>query len=275
MTARKYNMLQIPLLSFFSKGLYADMALRWKGVGLIYLFLLLCICWAAIAYQMQTQFSKFLNQEEVAEMLDKIPDMSITNGVISVDVTQPYYVSDPDSGKTIFVIDTTGQLTELPDADAIILVTRSKIIARQSPHEVREYDLSGMQGEFKISQEKIRQWMGLIGKWSGVAIFAAALPLSFIYRVIVLLFLALVGLAMNSGFGGNIGFGGLMRIAVAAMTPSIIVRTVLRLIEFDFPFRGMLLLVVTILLVVYGVKAAIAEAGVAQQFPEPDAGTEV
>jgi len=257
MSNRRYNMFHIPFMSFFSGRLYADVALRWKGACLIFLFLLLAGCWGAQAVRAHVQFGKLLEDEELLAIIEKVPNVQLSGGELSADVEQPYFISDPDSGQAIIILDTTGEVTELPDDQTVVLITRTKLIARQSPHQVREYDLSEFEVDFALDQEKIMGWIELAGKWVGPVFFGVMFSFGLLYRLCWALILALVGMGLRSTVGTHLRFGALFRLAVVAMTPVILVKTLLALTDIRMPgMSGLVYTGVAILLLFYGLKSA-------------------
>ena len=115
---KKYSIIHVPVLSFFSKALYRDVAVHWKtGLCFAYLLLLLAICLIPTAIETNAIFSGLIENQAPA-IVKQVPEITITDGKASIAEPQPYYIKAPDSDDNLAVIDTTGSITSLEDADA-------------------------------------------------------------------------------------------------------------------------------------------------------------
>ena len=138
---RRYSIFHVPALSFFSKKLYIDVSQNWKGVNFLYLLLLLAVCLTPTMINLHRGVSNFVDNEAPA-IIDQIPEITITDGQVSIKEAQPYYIMDPDSNKPLAIIDTTGRIESLKETDALCLFTGNKVIMKKRNVENRTYDLS-------------------------------------------------------------------------------------------------------------------------------------
>ena len=104
---RPYSMVQAPVLAFYSRGFYREVAGHWRGMSFAYLLLLLAVCWLPSGFQIQSGWTRFVDVQG-SRFVDQVPPISITQGAVSVDAKQPYYITDVDSKKVLAIIDTTG-----------------------------------------------------------------------------------------------------------------------------------------------------------------------
>ena len=160
-------------------------------------------------------------------MIEQIPSVELVNGSLSVDVEQPYTIADPDSGKPLLLIDTTGQHTSLNGIEAKALLTRTKLIARNDTGRVQTFDLSEI-GDFKLDASIIQQWTGTFVKFIEVTAFTAGLVSTWIYRFFQVILLAIIGVVLIKP-SGSIKFAALMRLAAVALTPTIAICTLAKL----------------------------------------------
>ena len=114
-----FPLLQIPVLSFFSKGLYRGVMQNWRGRsgGFVYLFLLLAVCWAPSMVKLHFQTLDFI-RKDAPGVVTQLPEITIEKGVVSVKAPQPYYIHDPGTRTIIAAIDTTGGISSLEDSGA-------------------------------------------------------------------------------------------------------------------------------------------------------------
>ena len=230
---KMYSIIHVPALSFFSKKLYIDVGQNWKGMNLLYLFLLLAVCTLFSMINFHRKIANFVINEAPA-MVNQVPEITITNGQVSIKERQPYYIKDPDSGETFAIIDTTGQIKSLEGTEAMFLLTSNKVIAKKSQFENRTYDLSNVQ-EFAIDSELITGWLQIGRKFLAVVIFPFALFGSYLYRIVQALIYAAIGLLFASICKTTLPYTALIRLAIVAVTPCIIVGTILGLAGTPIP----------------------------------------
>ena len=159
---KRYRFFHIPLLAFFSKDLYTDVALNWNRTCLGYLFLLLAVCWIPRTMKINSQFADFMDTE-AQKLIFQVPTITIKDGTASIDEPEPHYIYDIEKGKTLAAIDTTGQSTSLDDVDALVLLTVDKIMYKQGPSETRTFDLSQVK-EFSLDQDMLTNWLNILKK---------------------------------------------------------------------------------------------------------------
>jgi hypothetical protein len=248
---KKFSIIHIPVLSFFSKDLYRDVGLNWKGLCFGYLFLILAVCWIPAIFRINTGFAGFVNKD-APTVVDQVPEITITDGQVSIDEPEPYYIKIPDTNDILVVIDTTGAIDSPHDANAFCLLTKTNIIMKQSNFETRTYDLSQVKS-FTVSGEGIMKLLHIIKKILFIISYPIILLSSYVYRIIQALIFAAIGLIFASMCKVSISYGALLRLAVVAMTPCIIVKTAFGLAGVYFPCIGLLYLVITLAYLYYGV----------------------
>ena len=127
MAERKYSILHIPALSFFSKDLYRDVGLNWRGTCFGYLLLLLAACWIPIMIIIHSDTREWI-RNEASKVVSQFPVIIIKDGIASVNEPQPYYIMTPDGNEVFIIIDTTGTVTSLADSNAYALITKTEFI---------------------------------------------------------------------------------------------------------------------------------------------------
>ena len=249
---KKFSIIHIPVLSFFSNDLYREVGLYWKGICFGYLLLLLAVCWIPAVVKIHLGFSNFINNQAPA-VIDQVPEITITDGRVSIEEPQPYYIMVPDSNDVIAVIDTTGSIKSPEDVNAFCLLTRTNIITKQSEFETRTFDLSEVKS-FTLDSGRIARWLSIVGKFLVVIMYPFALLGSYVKRIIQALIFAAVGLLFALSCKVSLAYGALLRLAIVAMTPCIIIKTVLGLAGVRFPHAWLLYLLVTLAYLFFGVK---------------------
>ncbi|NIP27874.1 MAG: DUF1189 domain-containing protein [Phycisphaerae bacterium] len=238
---KKYSIIHLPVLSFYSKDLYRDVGLNWKGICFGYLLLFLAICWIPMMVKIHTGFSAFV-QNDAPPVIDQVPEITITDGRVSIAEPQPYFIREPDSNQVIAVIDTTGNINSPSDANAFFLLTENMMIT-QTEFETRTIDLSQFDN-LSISGDDIMGFLNSLRKYLVIILYPLALLSSYVYRIIQALIYAAIGLIFASTCKITLSYGALLRLAVAAMTPCMIIRTVFALAGVDFRFISMLYILI-------------------------------
>ena len=92
-----------------------------------------------------------------------------------------------------------------------------------------------------------------------MVIFPFALLGSLIFRIIQLLVYAAIGIPIASWCRSNRSYGSLLRLAVVAVTPCIITKTVLGMMSVHIPFAGLLYFIVAVGYLFFGIKTSSEE----------------
>ncbi len=253
----KYSLFQIPPLSFYSTDLYRDMALKKKGVGFGYLFLLLALCWLVLVISVDFHVDSYL-EETAPEMLSQFPAITIINGQASIEESQPYFIRDPETSENIAVIDTTGTINSLDDTEAVILLTRTHVMVEKNDIETRTFDLSEV-GDIIIDRELLSVFVEATKSYLPVVIYPFALVGSYFYRIIQVLIYALIGLLFASILKTELDYPQLLRLSVVAITPGIIINTFLWVLGIDLPMSGIMFFILAMVYLFLGVKSTAGE----------------
>ncbi len=223
MINKKYNIVQLPFLAFFSKKLYRDVGQNWKGANFAYLFLLLAICWVPSTLSLRKDLVKSLDSNQV-HLINQLPDIHIKNGRVEMDQQKPYPIKNR-SGQTVAIIDTTGSMNYIADEHVMALLTASELIVRRGKTQFNTLDLSQV-SEFHLNKAIANEWLQTTRNALAPLSYGLFLLLSYIFVVLALLLTAIVGLVLSNAMHSSLKFSGVLRIAVAAATPSIILITV-------------------------------------------------
>jgi hypothetical protein len=259
------SMLRAFVLSFYSRDLYRDVAKKWKGPALVYLGVLLALCWAAQMLQVQIGITRFARQDG-ATLVRQVPDVSITNGQVSTNVQTPYLIKD-HNGAVIAIIDLTGQYTSLKDTTAKLLLTRDHLVFSNRGN-TRAMDLKEVKS-FHMDQTRAGKWLHFVRTWFTIIFYFIALVFSFIYRTIQALIYALFGMAIASILKVKLDYLTLMRLAIVAVTPAIIVDTIHGLWGLHTPLWGPICFVIAMAYLVFGIKANAGQETATPEQPGP------
>ena len=254
---KRYSIIHVPVLSFFSKSLYRDVCFEWKGTGFAYLLLLLALCWIPAMVLMQDGLARFVD-EEAPKVVSQIPVITITGGKASIEEPQPYIIRDPDTGNPLVVIDTTGIVTTLEETGGAALITETQAVFRNSDVETRTFSFQDIEN-FTLDQDRVTGWLGMLKRYTIPVMYPLVLGFSFIARIIQLLLYAAIGLLFASVCRCRRGYAELLRLSVVAVTPCIIIKTFLSTAQVSIPLAGLWYFLAAMGFLFFGVKATCEE----------------
>src|SRR5206468_1472605 len=119
----------------FSAAFYRDVAVNWRGIAARYLLLLMMLTWLVVLIQASIQFSKAIDHD-IDPLFKDFPKITITNGVASSDVEQPYVLKD-DQGRPLFVFDTTGKVTQPSINGPMLVMTGTELLQAEANGSVQ------------------------------------------------------------------------------------------------------------------------------------------
>jgi Protein of unknown function (DUF1189) len=250
---KRYSIFHPIVLSFYSKSLYQDVGKQWRGTGLGYLLLLLAVCWAPEMWKMQVGFTKF-TRNEGADLVKQIPAITISKGEVTTNVENPYFIKDPKNGTVLAIIDTTGQYTSLGNTPAKMLLTKDQLITKKNDYETQTYDLKNVKS-FYFDQHKAQSWLDLARKWLTVVLYPLVLLFSFLYRAVQALLYALIGMIFAKIMKATLGYMALLRLAIIAVTPAVIVDTIHSLGNVHTPYWSLICFLIAMAYLLFAVKA--------------------
>ncbi len=123
-----YHFFEAIYKSFFSGKLYVDVVKRWRGFGVLYLFVLLTVLTLPYAARIMLSYQDTMAQSLLVPM-EKLPPFSVYEGRVKFHSPMPYLVKNKQD-EVIAVIDTTGNVKQLPYflyPKASVLVTESAL----------------------------------------------------------------------------------------------------------------------------------------------------
>lgn len=116
--------------SFFNNRLYVDVGKRWKGFGLGYFLLLICVVTLPFALRLAFDTNRMFKEDMILP-LQQLPTIYIQNGQVSLDKPMPYLIKNK-ANQVILIVDTTGTVNSINNAYPYlnILITKDKIFFR-------------------------------------------------------------------------------------------------------------------------------------------------
>ncbi len=220
-------------------SLYGEVAKQRAGRTVGYFALLVVVMSVVLTLATVFHLRSFV-RKELAPELGKWPVITIKNGVASANVPQPWvqHFDDGRGMKTIVAIDTTGRLTDFRVDEQGFILTRTELKVK-SVNNPQQQSLQ-LADLFDHDTTIDAKW---IEGWANKAVWIAGaclLVMRPVYhagaKLFTALLLALVGLIVSaSGRRRPLSFGQIYSIALYALTPAIVVDTVLDVVNLDVP----------------------------------------
>jgi len=254
---RKHSTIQAIYMSFFSKSLYKDVGANWRGIAFVYLFLLMALMWIPLMFKLQSGLNSFI-ADEAPKIIRQVPKINISKGEANTDVNMPYFIKDTN-GKPLIAIDTTGQINSLEGAEFNALLTKTKFIVRKSKVETRTFELSSIDG-IVIDQSMIYGWADIIREWAIIFLYPFALFFSYIYRIVLALLYAAIGILFVKWLKIDLKYNALVSLAIISMTPVIIINTIYNYTDERIPFWFPICFIISMCYLYFAVKSNAAKA---------------
>lgn len=250
---QRYGIVHPLYLSFFSKPLYRDVARNWKGLCLTYLLALLALSVIPGVMKVQGDLTDFINTKAPG-FVKQFPTLTISDGKVSTDKPQPFYIKDEKTGKPAIIIDTTGRITSLKGSPASALVTKTAVIIKTGKDNYKTFDLSDIK-RLVVNRRVIYSWLDSFQNWSPLIFYPMALIVSLIYHIIGVVFYAAIGLMFARTLQVRLPFRALIRLAVIAITPSVVLGTFLDITGTTIPYWWYFSLLISTAYVYFAVRA--------------------
>jgi hypothetical protein len=255
---KQYHMWQAVWMSFYSKGLYRDVAINWGGKTFLYLLFLLALSSAILTYQAQHTFNR-AHRHDVELLIEQsshlAPVMTIKDGRISTPVHRPYQINPPAySGKVLAVVDVTGRYTTLEQAKTPLLITETKILYKDR-NETREWVLPSNMNRVVDPVAiggLLKQAMGYL--W--LFLFPLELFFFFVSYIVQVLLYGLLGLLIASVCRIKLSYAQVIQLVMVAITPVVVIKTITHTLGYiTFYYDGLIYFFLTMIYLLYGILA--------------------
>jgi hypothetical protein len=254
---KRYGRLQAVYLSFFSGDLYRDVARNWTGIGLLYLLLLLAAAWLPTALRTFTGVKAFAEEKGTA-LAQQMPTVTIKDGEMRATPGGRHEVTDPSTGRVFLIIDDT--IDEVPAVSGtdVVVITRKEFGTFQTRRNERRVWKLAPGVAFEVTAAQVREFLAGMPYWAAPMLYVFALVGSLAFRTVQVLVYGNIGMFFARRAKAPIDYTAAVRIAAVAVTPVIVVRTLIWFMPTEpaWYIRWPVAFVVTVLLIRLGVRAA-------------------
>jgi hypothetical protein len=258
------KMLSAIAMSFYSADLYRDVGRNWTGSGALYLTLVLAICWLPTAVRTHLALQRFA-ATDARRITDRLPEISIKNGIMESRPHGRHEIrdEDPTPGRptsTLIIDDTIDEVPSGLPPGTTMLTRREFGSARPRGGERRTLQLSAF-GDFDLTPDGIRRFVSTMPFWVPPLAYVVCVIGSLGFRFVQACVYGALARMFARGKGVALDFQAAMRIASVAVTPVIVLRTLI----WFFPgepywyFRWPIAIIITLLYLRFAAAALAAE----------------
>ncbi len=235
--------------ALFSRDLYRDVAKRWEGLGFAYLFILLFVGLSVVALQKtyvlnliahdETKIEKYkdswlfgtsLTVEPVLTFIQHFPTLRIESGKASSEVEQPHVILSPLDKSPLVIIDTTGEVASLAEANSEVLITDQFIFAKEaSGAEKKLANFSDLKNNIVIDKAMLMGWL----KFQPLLYFPGVLLVHFIVFLLSSLAFGIFGLILSIMMKISLDFKDNIRLACVTSTPIVLLDITASMLSMD------------------------------------------
>jgi hypothetical protein len=244
-------------MSLYSPDIYREAAHAWTGTGVVYLVLLLSLSWLPSPIRWFLQLREF-SATTGRTMVNQMPVIAIHNGIMSAKPSGPHIIrtSDAPTDLVLVIDDSIDEVpANLPDGETIVLTRREIGTVRRSTGERRTWkltpstDMDLAPGEVEALLTSLPYWVPFVG-------YVASVAGSLIVRTLQILVYGWIGLLMTRKWNVALDYNSLLRIAALAVTPVVVLRTIIGPWEPAWFLRWPLAAAITIAYLSFGIRAA-------------------
>lgn len=261
---KRFNPVSALWGAFYSPDLYRDVVFRWKGIGFLYLLLVLAICWLPSAARW-FQALRELDGVEAQALVRKLPSISIEDGVMSANPPGRHVIplESERSGTVeglIIIDDSAESVPNDLTTEAFVLTRREVGVIRPSRSERRVWTLTPA-ADMDVTPDDVQAFLGSLAFWMTPVGYVGAVAGSLVFRVLQALLYGAAAMAYARRQRLNLTRAASMRLAAVAVTPVLLLRTAIWFGPWEpaWYWRWPVGLLIAALYIAYGLRAC-AEA---------------
>lgn len=238
------NTLRTLYLAFYSKHAYIRAAREWKGIGFGYLFVMIFLSSLAIGIWVHAWTNLAIAQVEKL-ILPQMPTMTFKDGRLTIDKELPYLITV--NGTTIVRFDKSDEQPADPQEFAPVIFGETEVAHYvRGTGRVKEWVYKKLLSLI-IDPLTVAKYVKFLKTWFGLCFALVLLPLHFLYVASQTFMLGAIGRIFTSTMHFYLSYGKLVRISVVAVTPGVVLGTLLILSNQIF----------ALWLGIYGIMAAV------------------
>lgn len=262
---KRFNALHALVLSFYSGDFYRDVAKNWTGIGFLYLLMLLSVAWLPSGVRTFKAFTRFVDGKGAA-MAQQMPAVTIENGVMRATPSGRHELKEPRTGEIVMIIDDTIDTVPADITMDGAVLTRTEFGTFNSRRQERRVWQLQPAFNFALTRARTQEFLSGLPFWAAPVIYVGLVIGSLAFRFGQALLYGNIGMFFARQLKADIDYRAAVRIAAVAVTPVIVLRTLIWFMPVTEPswyIRWPIAFVITVLLIRFGVKSAAQPQSVA------------
>jgi len=190
-------------------------------------------------------------------LLGQLPTITITDGEATIDAPQPVVLRDPRNGAVLAVLD-AGDETPPGSENAYVTLTKKTLVVRRpDQRDARVVRLADSPfANAVIDRERAQSALESVQRWFVLSVaYPVCLLGSWIYRAAEAFLYGAVALRMAAWLQRALGWRACVRVAAVALTPVIVLDTVIGIMGTPPPLWPLSYFLLTVGYVYLGVSA--------------------
>lgn len=203
--------------SFTDFRVYNKIRYESLGKSFLYLILLSIVIGVIFSIVIVTKTNDSLDSTMEFLESDEMPDISVTNGILHIDMDQPLVVTQDD--EFVFIVDMTNQynLNDLVGYSIGYLITPERIIISQAGSHPMPLEFKDLR-DFNINKESI---LGIIQKFRGLVIgliIFFTIAGTILFNLFLSLLMSVMGTICNAILNTTLSYSELYKIGIYSLT---------------------------------------------------------
>ncbi|MCX8027037.1 MAG: DUF1189 domain-containing protein [Thermodesulfovibrionales bacterium] len=250
---KQFNIFHAPLLSFFSRVLYIDVAKNWRGYGITYILFLSLMFTTPEIIKFQAQIEEVLDMTAPI-IIPQVPTIYIKSGRLSIDKPSPHEIYNTKTNTLFAVIDTNNTYKTPNESKAIIYITDTKIFFKNSPEDYSQLDIKNLE-DMTITHSTLYRWVDVFKKVFFYIVFPFFYLFTFLYLISQVLFCSMLMFIFAKKSMPEISFAQIMRMGAIALTPPVILNIIHTILGIEFMYGGLIILIFGMGYLYFGYRA--------------------
>lgn len=238
---------KLPYLSFFDFRTYREVALFFKGTNLLYLLVLVAICWIPMAVRMHLAFNDFVENDGPG-IINQIPEIRFSDGKAFSQTENPVFVKSPSTGEIIGLIDTNNRgSADNQKHEPLFVLGRDTITVRNLEGASNTWSVSQLGADgVVLDRAMLEGWLRFSGSFFVMLVFPFAVFISFVFRMLQIFIYAAMLLPISAFTKAGLKFENTFRLATVAITPGLILKAALDATGLSFQFAEAIMSMITL-----------------------------
>jgi len=221
--------------SFYSRDLYRDVGGHWTGMGLLYLLVLLAICWIPTAIRLFLGLQAFA-LTTVPLIVQQLPTVTISGGEMRCDPPGRHVVADPmsataSSAPVLIIDDSIDTVPPDIEVEGAVLTRREFGTIRRSRNNERRIWKLTPSADMTLTPDRVGSFLTSVRLWMPPVLYVFALLGSLVFRGLqACLYAALVPMLARrfaTRAAASLDFRAALRLSIVAITPVVVIQTLL------------------------------------------------